>query len=144
MYDKDLLPNGSPVILRKNSGYKSPLYIPRTPEHEEALAKDGDEPGRASSTKDSSSSDESVVSSDSEDQDTVEQNSKKVGDGDNEERADANDSAGEEHDSSDLRAALRKEIEEFYNKSNELLELATDFLLLKSAARNRGSQENTH
>ena len=28
VYDEDLLPNGSPVILRKNSGYKSPLYIP--------------------------------------------------------------------------------------------------------------------
>ena len=85
MYDKDLLPNGSPITLRKNSGYKSPLYTPPTPEHEEALEKDGDEPGRASSTKDSSSSDESVVSSDSEDQNTVEQNSKEVGDGDNEE-----------------------------------------------------------
>ena len=103
------------------------MYIPQTPEHEEALEKDGDEPGRSSSTKDSSSSDESVVSSDSEDQDTIEQNSKEVGDGDNEEQADANDSAGEEHDSSDLRAALRKEIKEFDNKTKALRELANEF-----------------
>mgnify|MGYP001799165521 CR=1 FL=1 len=81
------------MILKKK--FRFQVLVHTSPkEHEEALEKVGDEPGRACSTNNSASSDEDAVSSDLEEQDTAVQNSKEVGDDGNEEQADAKNGKG--------------------------------------------------
>ena len=53
VYDEDLLPNDSPVIQRKKFRLQVLVVHTSTQEHEEAIEKEGDEPGKAPSTNDS-------------------------------------------------------------------------------------------
>ena len=95
--------------MRKKLWLQDHVVLTSTQEHEEALEKDDDEPGRAGYTNDSASSEEDTVSSDSENQTATKQHSKEVGYGGNAEQTDAkNNNEVEEQDKSDLTAALRK------------------------------------